>query len=263
MGCASAESPSLRRGLHRAAPQSRRGSFLGHGSYHAPWSDCRHAPPPPITARNGGRWRSNQPVEPRCAAAGSAPWWLAPSSLLPRVPPGASWRCSSSRCAEAAPAARVPIRPRYPARSRPLAPGLSCDARARVAAGGVPSELAGAQVAKEMPSGLISRLTKLLRPTAHLRPELPCRGREQVVQRGGAGGPGPAAAAAVHRRSRGCWRRTWAVRARWAVSAVVVVGVVAPAHSLLALGAPPPRSELPPAGSPPLTPPHPTPGRNG
>lgn len=52
----------------------------------------------------------------------------------------------------------------------------------------------------------------------------------------------------VQRHSRG---RTWAARALSAVCPVPVVGVVAPAHSLPALGAPPPRCEHPPAGSPP------------
>ena len=47
-------------------------------------------------------------------------------------------------------------------------------------AGGVPSDLAGAQVAKEMPSGLVPRPAEPSHPTAHLRPEQRCRGGEQV-----------------------------------------------------------------------------------
>ena len=57
--------PSLRRGWDRAAPQSRRRSFQGHGAYRAHRFGCRPAPATLITARNGGRRRSNRPVEPR------------------------------------------------------------------------------------------------------------------------------------------------------------------------------------------------------
>ena len=57
--------PSLRRGWDRAAPQSRRRSFQGHGAYRAHRFGCRSAPATLITARNGGRRRSNRPVEPR------------------------------------------------------------------------------------------------------------------------------------------------------------------------------------------------------
>ena len=53
--------------------------------------------------------------------------------LLPRVSPSAAWRCSSSRCGEAAPAARVPIRPLYPLRTASggwrLAPATSSGRR--------------------------------------------------------------------------------------------------------------------------------------
>ena len=103
--------PSLRRGWDRAAPQSRRRSFQGHGAYRAHRFGCRSAPATLITARNGGRRRSNRPVEPRMRSC-----WLCcvtPGALvLPRVSPSVAWRCSSSRCGEAALAARVPIRPR-------------------------------------------------------------------------------------------------------------------------------------------------------
>ena len=57
--------PSLRRGWDRAAPQSRRRSFQGHGAYRAHRFGCRSAPATLITARNGGRRRSNRPIEPR------------------------------------------------------------------------------------------------------------------------------------------------------------------------------------------------------
>ena len=57
--------PSLRRGWDRAAPQSRRRSFQGDGAHRAHRSGCMPAPATLITARNGGGWRSNRPVEPR------------------------------------------------------------------------------------------------------------------------------------------------------------------------------------------------------
>ena len=99
--------PSLRRGWDRAAPQSRRRSFQGHGAYRAHRFGCRSAPATLITARNGERRRSNRPVEPRMRSC-----WLCcvtPGALhvLPRVSPSVAWRCSSSRCGEAALAARV------------------------------------------------------------------------------------------------------------------------------------------------------------
>ena len=109
--------PSLRRGWDRAAPQSRRRSFQGDGAHRAHRFGCRSAPATLITARNGGRRRSNRPVEPRMRSC-----WLCcvtPGALhvLPRVSPSVAWRCSISRCGEAAPAARVPIRPLYPLRT--------------------------------------------------------------------------------------------------------------------------------------------------
>ena len=107
--------PSLRRGWDRAAPQSRRRSFQGHGAYRAHRFGCRSAPATLITARNGGRRRSNRPVEPRMRSC-----WLCcvtPSALRSTCCRGflrrnVAWRCSSSRCGEVALAARVPIRPR-------------------------------------------------------------------------------------------------------------------------------------------------------
>ena len=64
-GVCKRRAPSLRRGWDRAAPQSRRRSFQGHGAYRAHRFGCRSAPATLITARNGGRRRSNRPVEPR------------------------------------------------------------------------------------------------------------------------------------------------------------------------------------------------------
>ena len=63
---------------------------------------------------------------------------------------------------------------------------LSCDggAGAGLAAGGVPGDLAGAQIAKEMPSRLVPSSAESLRPPIHLRSELPCRGRVAVVEAG-------------------------------------------------------------------------------
>ena len=67
----------------------------------------------------------------------------------------------------------------------PLAPAeLRWGSGAGLAAGGVPGDLAGAQIAKEMPSRLVPSSAESLRPPIHLRSELPCRGRVAVVEAG-------------------------------------------------------------------------------
>ena len=67
----------------------------------------------------------------------------------------------------------------------PLAPGSELRMwRWERAAGGVPSNLIAAQIAKEVPSHLLLSPAELLRPPVHLRPELPCHSRVAAVGAG-------------------------------------------------------------------------------
>ena len=122
--------PSLRRGWDRAAPQSRRRSFQGDGPHRAHRCGCRSAP-------HNGKKRRGVAVKPAGRTSDAQLLALLRDAqrppLLPRVSPSAAWRCSSSRCGEAAPAARVPIRPLYPLRTASggwrLAPATSSGRR--------------------------------------------------------------------------------------------------------------------------------------
>ena len=255
--------PSLRRGWDRAAPQSRRRSFQGHGAYRAHRFGCRSAPATLITARNGGRRRSNRPVEPRMRSC-----WLCcvtPGALvLPRVSPSVAWRCSSSRCGEAALAARV----------------RSGRGNLRTAVGGLASAASSGR-----------RGSSLLRARGGGRAERPGRsaGREGDAERPRSAArralppdrPPPAGAALPRwRASRTCRLGAWEPAAAAAGSAPQQGPYLGGARALSRLPSPsgrrggarsqpagPGRAPAPlrasPCWLPTLTPPHPAPGRNG
>ena len=178
--------PSLRRGWDRAAPQSRRRSFQGHGAYRAHRFGCRSAPATLITARNGGRRRSNRPVEPRmrscwlcCVTPGALHCCrgflrvlLGAAVVLGAGRPRRQPVCRSDRCTPCAQPAAVSTSHELRQARVLVAPGSGL--------GACRATSPERRSAKEMPSGLVPRPAEPSHATAHLRPEQRCRGGEQV-----------------------------------------------------------------------------------